>query len=148
MKMTSQINEPNIVTQDSPLTLPQQFVTPPPEEAGEIRMIRRSQWESLKRCVGRIRPYSSPGASWTSFLAGVAVSGLIGLITVRYTIATKAMPDSTAQAMLFWLTVFAAICTALMWKMEQRERKNRADHLDALKDEMNAIDSYMTKTKP
>jgi hypothetical protein len=148
MSMTSPMSEPNIITQGDPLTLPQQFISPPPEQAGEIRMIRRSQWESLKRCVERIKPDSSPGASWTSFLAGIAVSGLISLITVRYTVATKAAPDTAAQAMLFWLTVFSALCTVLMWKMEGRERKNRIDHLDALKDEIEAIDGYMTKPKP
>jgi cytochrome c-type biogenesis protein CcmH/NrfF len=101
---------------------------------GEIRVVNLSQWESVKRCVERIPAKDSFAASWTAFAAGVAASGLVGLITVRYTIATKANPHSSAQSFLFWMTVFAIVVTVLMYVTERRASHHQESHIQALKD--------------
>jgi uncharacterized membrane protein HdeD (DUF308 family) len=128
--------------------MPTQHIAIPPEEAGELRLIHRMQWEALERCVKRLSPSSSFWASWASFFLGLAVSGAVGFITVRFTIATNSDPRSEAQTLLALITIFAIVVAAIVFVMERRERKTRTDAIKAVTDEMSAIEGYMTIPKP
>lgn len=124
--------------------LPQQQVTEPPSEAGELHYIRRPAWESLERCVARLRESDSFNASWASAAAGVSVTAVIGFLTVLTT-SSHNQPHSVALTFLGLLAVMAAVVAMIAYQLEKRTRESRVSHLGALKEEMAAAKRYMVK---
>ena len=118
--------------------LPQQSVTQPPPEAGEMHYIRRSQWEALERCVGRVKEEDTFNASLASVFGGASIAALISFITVA-----SASPHAFTLAFLGIITVLAGIMTGVVYYVEKRARENRVSHLDALREEMDAAKHYM-----
>lgn len=121
--------------------MPQPYIEPPSPQSQAHRWIRRMDWESLNRCVDRIKEGDTFNASWTSALGGVSAASLIGLVTVGFTTAS-----GYALFFLGVIAVMSALTAVLIFKVEARGRKERVSHLDALKEEMAAMEKYMTTT--
>ena len=99
-------------------------------------------WESINRCVGRVKEGDTFNASWASALGGTSATALIGFVTVCLTNAS-----GYALCFLGVLAVMSALAAFLVFKLEERSRKGRVSHLDALKEELRAIEKYMTSEK-
>jgi hypothetical protein len=124
-----------------PEGIPSPYFEPASPESAAYRSLRRMDWESLQRCVDRLREGDTFNASWTSGLIGVAATALIGLVTI---LLTSSSPPTNALIVLGTLTVMATLSAFLVFKVEERSRKERVSHLDALKEEMAAMERYMT----
>jgi len=136
----------DITAQTEPLAgMPAPYTEPPLPEYQAHWWIRRMDWEALKRCVARLREGDTFHASWTSGLAGASVSAAIGFVTVLFT-SSHRTPHSAALELLGLIVVFSALGALFMYRSEKRDRRNRVSHLDALKEEMGAMEHYMTTT--
>lgn len=100
-------------------------------------------WEALKRCVDRIKEQDVSTASWAFALLGSAVSALIGFITLLAT-SNGSFGTHVALVLLGAVTVFSLLTAWFCREVDGDNRKNRQDFLKALKDEMTAMERYMT----
>jgi ABC-type Fe3+-siderophore transport system permease subunit len=107
-----------------------------------MHFIRRPQWESLERCVERVKEADTFNASWVSGAIGVSVTAVIGFVTVLLTSSHKE-PHSVGLTFLALLAVAGAAVAIIVYKIEDKARKLRVSHLDALKEEMAAAKHYM-----
>jgi len=126
----------------SPLGSPlEASLVQPAAGALQYRPINRMIWEALIRQVRRAKEADSFYASWASFLAGVTAASLIAFLTIWLT-ATTNKPNSIGQAIFAVLGVSFGVFTYVIWRIEKRARANRTSPLDALREDMEAVETY------
>ena len=131
------------ITPTPPPGIPLPYVEPSSPEAQAHRWIRRMDWEALKRCVGRIKEPDLTTASWALALLGSAISSLVGFVTLIAT-SNGSFGTHVALVLLGLVCVFSLASAEFCRRIEKGNRANREDFLTALKEEMAAMERYMT----
>lgn len=110
-----------------------------PQSAAELRFaIRKSDWERLKRSIGKCRTGASPNLSgWYFCCFGVAASAIVSIIPLA--VATG-VPPWVVPA--YWcVTVFATVLGVVLFVIDRRLGREKQDRLEELGIDMKDIES-------
>lgn len=130
--------------QAEPASYLKPFVTGPAEESQEHWLLRVVDWEGVKRAAARCKKADTFNASWASFVAGLAFTAVIALVSA-FLSATDSAPQTGAKAFFGAVSLLGVMATVAIWQMEKRNRANRVDFLDALNEEIEAAQRAMKK---
>lgn len=110
-----------------------------PQSAAENRFaIRMSDWQRLKRSIGKCKTGASPGLSgWYFCCFGVAASAIVSIIPL--TIATGVQPWVVPT---YWcVTIFATVLGIVLVVIDRRLGREKQDRLEELGIDMKEIES-------
>ena len=108
----------------------------------DFHMISRFQIETLEACADRITESDTFNASWVSGCVGAGVAFAVGCITTLAN-ATRTHPNSVAIAILGIAALACGLLAYIVYKIEERSRKNRKSHVQALNDNLDLYRKYM-----
>jgi hypothetical protein len=113
-----------------------------PQSAAEMRFaLRKSDWERLKRNLGRCKEeVPSDLSGWYFCLFGVCGSAAASIISLAY---AKGLPEWVVPA-YYAVTIGSGILGFVLWKLDQKLCREKKDRLDELSLDMKDIENGFT----
>jgi hypothetical protein len=138
----------NIRTDDeSSISLTSTVVLPGDSHGLDHYLISATQIETIEGCADRITESDTFNASWVSGCVAASVAFLTSFIVLLFQ-RTNTRPDSVALVLLGVLAVLCEVMAFVVFKIEERARRSRKSHVQALKATLAIYRKHMIPGEP